>query len=212
MEGIIPPNQGSPLYYINKKNNDKIIEKLEIAIRHIIVKNICVPYRRIKTGLTLFLFHIHNIIIMNNITKFDINAYSFCDIDKRIKFYIYFKKSKAKCNFNNVKFCNVNKYYSLEITINAIKYMCKLKERCYILNTIFPIIKDFKCENNPKSTSKKIYVNGLPSKFWIPPLNNGNITNIFIVSRIAKDKYYKKIFIIGRLYDNLEINLNYFFN
>ena len=41
-------------------------------------------------------------------------------------------------------------------------------------------------------------------------MNNGNITNIFIVSRIAKDKYYKKIFIIGRLYDNLEINLNYF--
>lgn len=88
--------------------------------------------------------------------------------------------------------------------------MWKLKEDVIYLNTIFPIIKDFKCENNLKSTSKKKYVSGLPSKFWIPPLNNGNITNIFIVSRIAKDKYYKKIFIIGRLYDNLEINLNYF--
>ena len=119
-------------------------------------------------------------------------------------------KKKNICISKALFYGNVSKGYSLEITINATKYMCKLKEEVIYLNTFFQIIKDFKCENNPKSTSKKIYISGLPSKFWILPLNNGNITNIFIVSRIAKDKYYKKIFIIGRLYDNLEINLNYF--
>ncbi len=127
-----------------------------------------------------------------------------------IIFNDFYCEKKNICILNALFYRNVSKGYSLEITINATKYMCKLKEDVIYLNTIFPIIKDFKCENNPKSTSKKINVSGLPSKFWIPPLNNGNITNIFIVSRIAKDKYYKKILIIGRLYDNLEINLNYF--
>ena len=255
-----------------------MIRKLEISISHTIVKNLCVSYRGIQTGLTLFLFHIHNI-IMNNNTRFDINAYSFCDIDKRLKFYIYFEKSKAKCIFNNVKNFNVNnsnnliasctldgiyndlneyyfpkaysknnisiniynyrkyltiifnnfycekknicilntffyqnasKGYNIEISINDTQYICKLKEDVIYLNNIFPVMKDFKCESNPKSASKKIYVSGLPSKFWIPPLNKSNISNIFIVSRIANDIFYKKIFIIGRLYDNLEINLNYF--
>jgi hypothetical protein len=38
---------------------------------------------------------------MNNFIKFNINAFSFCDIDKRIKFDIYFETSKASCIFSD---------------------------------------------------------------------------------------------------------------
>ena len=100
LKKIIPSNTGNPLFQINNIKIDINIIKLEIAINHIIVKNLCVPYRGIQTGLTIYLFYIHNIIIMNNTTKFNIIAYSFCEIDKRIQFYIYFEKSRANCIFN----------------------------------------------------------------------------------------------------------------
>ena len=271
---IIPPNTGNPLSSINYIKNDININKLEIAINHIIVKNLCVPYRGIQTGLTIHLFYIHNIIIMNNTTKFNIIAYSFCEIDKRIQFYIYFEKSRANCNFNinninkentnnliatctidgninnlnnyyfpkafshnniqikinnyrkyltiifnnfNCKqadncilnalfYQNVSKGYILEIKINDTEFLCKLNEDVKYLNTIFPIMKDFKCQSNPKKVFNRKYISGLPTKFWFPRKNN-NITNIFTIARIVNDISSNNLFIIGKLYDNLETNL-----
>lgn len=51
-------NQGNPLSLINLINNDKNIKKLELDINHIILKNLCVPYRGIQTGLTIFIYFI----------------------------------------------------------------------------------------------------------------------------------------------------------
>ena len=64
----------------------------------------CVNYKNISTGLTTFLFNINNIIKNSNITKFNIDAYSYCPIDNNIRFIIYFDKNKnhkAYCNFNS---------------------------------------------------------------------------------------------------------------
>jgi hypothetical protein len=55
IQGIIPPNAINPLLLINYKNNEKNIKKIDISINHKILNNLCVPYKNIKTGLTIFL-------------------------------------------------------------------------------------------------------------------------------------------------------------
>ena len=68
-------------------------------------------------------------------------------------------------------------------------------------------MKDLKCQNNKKKVFNRKYISGLPTKFWIPPRKNNNITNIFTISRIVNDISSNNLFIIGKLYDNLETNL-----
>ena len=47
----------STLFSINKINNDICINKLNIIINETIIKNLCVPYRGIQTGISLYLFN-----------------------------------------------------------------------------------------------------------------------------------------------------------
>ena len=78
-----------PLYKINKKiNNDIYIKNINIDIKNILLENLCINYKNIFTGLTIYLFNINNIIKKNDLTIFNIDAYSFCPIDSSIKFII----------------------------------------------------------------------------------------------------------------------------
>ena len=74
------------LFEINHYYNDICINKLNIIINKNFLKNLCVTYRDIPTGKTIYLFDIHNQRIVNKIFYFDLFAYSYCPIDNRIKF------------------------------------------------------------------------------------------------------------------------------
>ena len=80
-------------------NNDICINKLNIMINTTTLNNLCVQYRNISTGNTIYLFNIHNKITKNNILYFDINAYSYCPIYLNNTFEIYFEKYNSLCSF-----------------------------------------------------------------------------------------------------------------
>ena len=94
-----------PLFKINNIiNNDIYIKNINIDIKNLILENLCVNYKNISTGLTTYLFNINNIIKKNDWTIFNIDAYSFCPIDNRIKFIIDFDNNitnRANCYFNS---------------------------------------------------------------------------------------------------------------
>jgi hypothetical protein len=51
-----------PLGKYNKKYNDIYIKNINIDIKNVILENLCVNYKNLSTGLTIFLFNINNII------------------------------------------------------------------------------------------------------------------------------------------------------
>lgn len=92
-----------PLLNYNNKNNNIYIKNINIDIKNIILANLCVNYKNISTGLTIYLFNIKNIIKNSNKTIFNIDAFSYCPIDNNNKFIINFdhKDHKAYCYFNS---------------------------------------------------------------------------------------------------------------
>ena len=111
----LPNNSDSPLSSVNIFNNDICINKMNIMINTTTLENLCVQYRNISTGNTIYLFNIHNKMIKKNITYFRMNAFSYCPIDLRIKFKIYFDNFSSECFFNQ---SNILKY----VTSNNLKY------------------------------------------------------------------------------------------
>ena len=99
----LPKINSSRLCIINLVNNDICINKLNIMINKTSLNNLCVPYKNVQTGISIYLFDIHNKNIINNILYFDINAYSYCPIDSNIKINIFFGDYKAYCYFNESK-------------------------------------------------------------------------------------------------------------
>ena len=77
-----------PLLNYNNKNNNIYIKNINIDIKNIILANLCVNYKNISTGLTIYLFNIKNIIKNSNKTIFNIDAFSYCPIDNNNKFII----------------------------------------------------------------------------------------------------------------------------
>jgi hypothetical protein len=77
-----------PLLRINKVKNDKYIKNINLDIKNIIVKNLCVNYKSISTGLKIYLFNINYIIKNSGFAIFNIDAYSYCQTDNNIKFEI----------------------------------------------------------------------------------------------------------------------------
>ena len=94
---------------VNRIKNDINIDKLNLLINKTVLYNICAPYRNIQTGLTIYLFDIHNKNKINNKFYFDLMAYSYCPIDYDLNFSIYFDKFIAKCSFNESKIFFSNK-------------------------------------------------------------------------------------------------------
>ena len=105
--GLNSPNISSKvtpdsLFFNNSLLNDDNINKINIDISDEIIRNICIQYKNIKTGLTIHLFNIYNIKnIRANLSFFNIDAYSYCPINSNFIFQIYFNKAIAFCFFNN---------------------------------------------------------------------------------------------------------------
>ena len=132
----LPRAHDSPLFKINTINNDICINKLNIMINTTILKNLCVPYRNIPTGNSIYLFNIHNKKLINNILYFELFAYSFCPIDTKIKFNIYFENYYASCGFNQSEKLIFNYTNNLHKKSIAICYMNVTDEN---LDFYFPV-------------------------------------------------------------------------
>ena len=113
------------LYYYNillNNMNDRNINKLDIDISNTIIKNCCIQYKKIKTGLIIYLFNINNVKVKKeNKTLFNIDAYSYCPINNNLKFQILFNKSIANCFFNHsYSMVDINfKIYKTKKILNA---------------------------------------------------------------------------------------------
>ena len=108
----LPKSQSIPLFKINKVNNNICINKLNILIEKTYLKNLCINYKDISTGNIIHLFDFHNQHLMNEKLYFDLHAYSFCPIDSKLKFNIYFENYTANCLLNdsiNLNPCIINK-------------------------------------------------------------------------------------------------------
>ena len=96
-------NDSKTLFQINHIYNDICINKLNIIINKFFFQNLCVPYRDIPTGSSIFLFDIHNRRKLNNLLYFELFAYSYCPIDYKINFTIYFGNYTSHCFINENK-------------------------------------------------------------------------------------------------------------
>ena len=78
------------------------MKKLNVNISNTIIKKCCIHYKNIQTGLTIYLFNIDNIVSKKDeITTFNIDAFSFCPINNKLTFKIFFNYSIANCLFNS---------------------------------------------------------------------------------------------------------------
>ena len=216
------------LFSVNKILNNIYINKLNIMIDKTFLTAICTPYRNLNTGITIFLFDIHNKRIINNKLFFDLIAFSHCPLDSKIKFDINFDNLIAKCFINekNILFNNNNKkniktasckikkfVQDLDIYLfpKAIskdipkiiinQYLCSDKTE-NDPNTTFPIIKSFKCKYlyfTFKIT--KTFVSGIPKNIDDKIISKNTIPNKFLISRIVEDSINnnKQIILIGKL-------------
>lgn len=128
----------NPLYKFNINNNEINLKKINIVIDNEILKNLCVKYKNTKTGLTIHLFNIYNIYNNSGIIKFSIDAYSYCPIDNKIKFSIYFDKIIAKCSFNySYSIINDNIIYKTNKIMRASCFINSVNN-IYLNNYLFP--------------------------------------------------------------------------
>ena len=167
--------KGNPLFSINRVQNDICINKLNIEIKNTIVKNLCIPFKKFKTGLTIYLFNIHNIKTLNHITYFSINLFSYCPLDFKLYFNIFFGKIKSYCvfspnhdytlrsqDFKKIAYCSINgeiknlDHYLFPKASEKNQYISLIisNYRKYI-----PIIfNDFNCDNQFNCTLKAIFL------------------------------------------------------
>jgi len=137
-----------PLFKINRNNNDIFIRKINIDIKNLILENLCVNYKNISTGLTIYLFNINNIIQNSGITTFNVDAYSYCPIDNNFKFTVNFDE-----HINNKANCYFNSNYSLKKDNRRIfKTQKILKATCFLKGKI----NNFNKFYFPKAFSKNI--------------------------------------------------------
>ena len=181
---LINKTVGSPLYIINKKNNYNNInvKRIDLSIKHIVLNKICTFYKDIQTGLTIYLFDISNITLLNNKTEFNIWAYSFCPINQYIKFNLYIGKYIAHCNGSNLEDIiklkcncfvnsivhNLDNYYLLktssEKNIKIINYRTILKvifKDFFNINSNNSILLALFFRNMTKGTNFEIILNNI---------------------------------------------------
>ena len=189
----LPKINSSRLCIINLVNNDICINKLNIMINKTSLNNLCVPYKNVQTGISIYLFDIHNKNIINNILYFDINAYSYCPIDSNIKINIFFGDYKAYCYFNESK---LSFFYENHFENNTGILSCYMNE--YSLNLedynfpfanstdnlfvniynyrkyLIAIFKDFFCLNRNICILKSILIDQFKERSFPLLINNKN--------------------------------------
>jgi hypothetical protein len=100
---------------------------------------LCVNYKNISTGLTIYLFNINNIIKKNDLTIFNVDAYSFCPIDSSIKFIINFDNNitnRANCFFNS-NHSIVKDNHRIFRTKKILKAICFLNKKIVNFNNYY---------------------------------------------------------------------------
>ena len=131
-----------PLYKINKIQNDININKLNIDISNNIIENICIQYKDIKSGLFIHLFNLDNIYInQKKKTFFDVDAYSYCTINNKLKFQILFNNSIANCFFKK-SYSIIEMNFNIYKTKKILKANCEIDEQIKNLDDYyFPVAK-----------------------------------------------------------------------
>ena len=119
--------------------NDINMKKLNVDISNTIIKKCCIHYKNIQTGLTIYLFNIDNIISKKDeMTTFNIDAFSFCPINNNLTFKIFFNYSIANCLFNS-SFSIIKKNSIKYKTNRIIKAFCFMKNYTLNLNDYYII-------------------------------------------------------------------------
>ena len=178
------------LYSNNIKfNNDINIKKFK-SIYQINVKPLCVSYKNIETGLTIYLFNMFNINNSNHRTIFNINAFSYCQIKKSMLFNIYFNNSEVYCYFDYLN--EINKYPTNRLTTTCVS------------NSIIDNLNDYyfpkaQSENNDidiKISNYRKHIRIIFKDFYCKESNNC----------ILKAFFYKSV--IKGYYSEIKINKN----
>ena len=135
---ILLNSKTKPLFFINKFKNNLYMKKINIIIENEIIKNLCVNYKDIKTGIIIYLFNINNINIINNntLTIFNIDAYSYCPIDYKIKFNVFFNKTISTCSFN-YSYSIIEKNFKFYNTTKILRAFCLINKKVKNLNDFY---------------------------------------------------------------------------
>ena len=187
----LPKSNSSPLFNINKINNDLCINKLNIMINKTIINNLCVPFRNLSTGITIHLFDIHNQNIFGNKLYFDIYAFSYCPINIQLKFNIHFDNFSAYCFFNDSKmvFFDV-KYQRKNMKIFSC-FMEILKHNLDLDNFFFPVATS---NDNLflKIYNYRTYISSIFIDFSCSKLNNCFL-KVILYDKMEVNKFHIKI-------------------
>ena len=194
----LPNSKSVPLFNINsKKNNDICINKLNIIINNIILKNLCVPYRNLTTGNTIYLYDIHNKIAIYSKFSFDIFAYSYCPINNNLKFKIFFNNTTAQCF--------IKKYKNIYLDNNIKIASCEMDKFNQDLDYFFP--KAYSNENiKIKIFNYRKYLTIIFNNFICNELNNCFL-EVLLYENISFSQYPLKIenkYYLCNLFDKID--------
>ena len=181
----LPKTDAKPLYKINFVNNEICLNKLNILINNTILNNLCVEYRNIQTGISIYLFSIHNENKINNKLFFDIQAYSYCPIDKNLVFNITFDKFMASCFFDDAKqFLSGNNFKEY----NSMVASCYMNESKFDLNSYY--FPKAESENNLtiKIYNYRTHLTTIFRNFICKEINNC-ILKVIAYERLSKSQF-----------------------
>jgi len=181
-----------PLFKVNTKiMNDIYIKKINIDIKNIILENLCINYKNLSTGLTIYLFNIYKIIKNSNLTIFNIDAYSYCPINSHIKFIINFDnhiKNRAYCYFNS-NHSLIKENHKIFRTQRILKAICFINGK----------IDDFYNFYFPKAFSKNISNIKIYNYYKYIP---------FVFNQFFLDKKKNKYILKGFFYKSFDKGFN----
>ena len=224
----VPNTQSNPLSAINGIFNNVCIDKLNLNIQKLTLNNLCIPYKNIQTGMSIYLFDIYNKKKINNKLFFNINAYSYCPIDMKLEFNISFDNSEAYCFLNESNFfftentdkiinkkiascftneININLDYDYPNVISENNIIIKIFNYRKHLTTIF---KNFICQDTNNCILKVILLKKI--KYNSIPLfiaNKNYICKLSSNDELIKENYPIikdfKCLISNTLYNNDEV-------
>ena len=196
----LPKSKSSALFFINMNVNDICINKLNIIINNTSLNHLCVSYKNITTGNSIYLYDIHNKNSSWNKMSFDINAYSYCPIDNNLNFSIFFNNITAQCfskQINNKFLVKNKKIFSCEMDkvtqdldhFSSIKSYSKDNIKIIIFNYrkyLTTIYKNFICLNSNncylevlllENSSFIDYTLKINNQYYLCSLFNNNIFN-----------------------------------
>jgi hypothetical protein len=183
----LPKSNSSPLFRINKVNNDLCINKLNIMINKTMNYNLCVPFRNLSTGITIHLFDIHNQNIFGNKLYFDIYAFSHCPISSQLKFNIQFGNFSSYCFSDESKIVFFDNEYQRKNMKIFSCFMKILKNNLDINDFYFPTV----------TSNDNLFMKIYNYRTYI-----SSIFLDFSCSKANNNKCFLKVI----LYDKLEVN------